>query len=228
MRWETPVITSGIVPGFPVSLPPHLEQAWHAIVQKPQAASITALPDGGVRVALKKQPKQLWALIGCLTIGGALALAGIWLFDKYQRSPDYDLPFRFGVIKLYLLVGMMIGIGGILALIQAAGGGERDTIIEASRGRLKIDRYIAGDHVIREYAPSEIGAIWVDSGIGIDARLGPFSLAIFTPSDVQVAVAEIIGTVFWSDDTLVARNVKDSRAAEGTARALLTRRPARE
>jgi hypothetical protein len=212
-----PTISSGIVPGFPQSLPAHLESAWLTIVRKPQSATITPLPDGGVRIAFKKQPKALWGLIAFVTLGGVIMMVGAWLFDRHQQSADFDLPVRFNLTKLYIIAGMSIGAGLILMLIQIAGGADRDTVLDASKGCLRIDRYVSGDHIVREYSPEEIDAIWVDSGIGVDARLGAFSIAVFTAADVQVAAAEIIGTVFWGDDAVVSRNVHDGRAA-GTAK----------
>jgi len=44
------MITTGIVPGFPASLPAHLDQAWLAIVSKPQAAVIATTADNGVTI----------------------------------------------------------------------------------------------------------------------------------------------------------------------------------
>jgi hypothetical protein len=49
------MITTGIVPGYPASWPAHLEQAWLAIVSKPQAAVIATTDGGGVTITLKRQ-----------------------------------------------------------------------------------------------------------------------------------------------------------------------------
>ena len=122
-------LSSGIVPGFPQALPAHLEQAWLTIVQKPNAATITTLPDGGVRISLKHQAKTFWALTAAVTSIGVIMMVGGWLFDWYQRSPDFDSPVRFGMIKIYLLGGMSILLGLILALIQAVGGTNQYAVI---------------------------------------------------------------------------------------------------
>ena len=44
------MITTGIVPGFPASLPAQLDQPWLAIVSKPQAASIATTDGDGVTI----------------------------------------------------------------------------------------------------------------------------------------------------------------------------------
>jgi hypothetical protein len=121
----TATITGGIVPGFPPNLPPHLEQAWLTLVSKPAAATITTTPDNGVTIALKRQPKTAWTLIAVITGLGLLLLLGAWLFDRYQQSPDFDVPVRFRMGKLYLGAGMCVMAGLIMALVQAVGGGRK-------------------------------------------------------------------------------------------------------
>jgi hypothetical protein len=54
------MITTALVPGFPASLPAHLDQAWLAIVSKPQAAVIATTADNGVTITLKRQAKKAW------------------------------------------------------------------------------------------------------------------------------------------------------------------------
>ena len=227
MASGTATITSGIVPGFPASLPPHLEQAWFTLVSKPAAATITTTADNGVKIALEKQTKTAWALIAFLVGMGVVLLVSAWLFDRYQHSPGYDVPVRFGMLKLYGLAGMCVLIGLIFALVQALGGGEsKDTLVTVARGRLTVDRYLSGDHVVRTYCGGELRAVWVDSAIGLDVRLGPVSIAILTPADVQVAAAEIIAAVFWGDELTVERNVPSPLAAGETVKVLSTPRQA--
>jgi hypothetical protein len=48
------MITTGIVAGFPASWPVHLDQAWLAIVSKPQAAVIATTADNGVTITLEE------------------------------------------------------------------------------------------------------------------------------------------------------------------------------
>jgi hypothetical protein len=218
-------ITSGIVPGFPANMPAHLEQAWLTLVSKPAAATITTTADNGVKIALKKQTKTAWALIAFLTGMGVVLLVGAWLFDRYQHSPGYDIPVRFRMLKLYGLAGMCVLIGLIMALVQALGGGEsKDTVVTVVPGRLTVDRYLSGDHVVRTYSGGELRAIWVDSAIGLDVRLGPVNIGIFTPTDVQVATAEIIAAVFWGDEVTVSRDVPSPLAMGETVKVLSTRR----
>ena len=225
MSSGTPTITSGIVPGFPASLPAHLEQAWLTLVSKPAAATIMTTPDNGVTIALKRQPKTAWTLIAVITGLGLLLLLGAWWFDRYQQDPANDVPVRFGVMKLYGLAGMCVLFGLIFALVQAVGGGEsKDTVVTVARGRLTVDRYLSGDHVVRTYSAGELRAIWVDAAIGLDVPIAPFSIAIFTPADVQMAAAEIMGAVFWGDDVTVSRNVPSPLAAGETVKVLSMRR----
>jgi len=170
---------------------PHLEQAWLTLVSKPAAATITTTPDNGVKIALKRQPKTAWALIAAITTLGLLLLLGAWLFDRYQQSPAYDVPIRFRMGKLYLGAGMCVMVGLIFALVQAVGGGEsKDTVVTVVPGRPTVDRYLGRPRGAL-LLPGELHAIWVDAAIGLAVRLGPFSIAIFTPADVQVAAAEI-------------------------------------
>jgi lysylphosphatidylglycerol synthetase-like protein (DUF2156 family) len=219
------MITTGIVPGFPASLPAHLDQAWLAIVSKPQAAVIAMTADNGVTITLKRQPKQAWGIALLITAIGVLCMLGAWLFDRYQHSPGYDLPIRYNMTKLYLVAGMCL-MGSLIALlVLAAGGAEgKDTVLTAVAGRLTVDRYVSGDHVVRTYTPADCRAIWVDSAIGIDAGPCPFSIGIFTPANVQLGAAEILGTVFWADAAAVHRNVRTPLAAGESVKILITAR----
>jgi hypothetical protein len=206
---------------LPDILPRQLEPAWRLLSQRPERAAVTSLPDGGVRIVLKKNPKALWTLaIVCSLVGASILLAAGWLGRSQSHAADG--PVGFNATKLYVVAWMCVGVGIMLILINlAAGGIERDTIIEASLGRLKIDRWVAGDHVVRQYTPDEINHIWTDGAIGVDWRIGPFSIGLFAPPDVQDAAAQIAGTVFWGERAIVQRNAKTRIAAHGRARLLV-------
>jgi len=213
---------AGIVPGFPEALPRSLENAWLVLAQYPKLVSIALPPEGGVRITLKKNPKSIWVLAISCTVFGVVGLIGIAFFDRYQRSDRFDLPIHFSVIKLYLLAAMCTGAGILMALINLASGGvDRDAVIHAAPGRLHIDRWVSGDHIVREYSREDINQIWTDGAIEIGFRLGPFSLATFGRLDVQDAAAEIIGRLFWGDDAVVGRNVRSQLAAHGRMRILV-------
>ena len=215
-------IASGIVPGFPLGMPPALQDAWLALAQRPEKVAIEIPGDRHIRFTIKSDPKAAWKVLIFITLMGIASMIGAWLFDRYQSSPSFDLAVRLNPIKLYLVASMCL-LGGVMGLlIQIASGGvARNTIVEASLDRLKIDRWVSGDHVVREYSPSEVRRIWTDGAIEIDARLGTFSVANFAPDEVQDAVAEIVGTLFWGDDAFVDRNVSSPAAANGKMRVLV-------
>jgi hypothetical protein len=178
-----------------------------------------------VTITLKRQPKQAWGIALLFTGMGALIVLGAWLFDGHQHSPGYDLPFRYNMLKLYLVAGMCLMGGLILLLVTALGGAEgKDTVLTAIPGRLTVDRYVSGDHLVRTYTPADCRAIWVDSAIGIAAGVCPFSIAMFTPPDVQLAVAEILGTIFWGDAAIALRDVRTPLAAGESVKILITAR----
>jgi hypothetical protein len=203
-------ISGGIVPGFPEALPGQLENAWLALMQHPKEVAISVSPIGEAHIEIKQDPKVVW-MIGAMCSGmGAACLIAAWIIDHYRRSDDYDLPFSYSAsFKLWFLGWMCLGMGIMVVLIAIASRGKnRDTIIEVSRGRLKVDRWVSGDHVVREYAPEEISMIWTDGAIEIGARLGEVPVAPFAQRDIQDAVAEIVGTVFWGDESVIQRDVK--------------------
>jgi hypothetical protein len=206
---------------LPDSLPRQLDNAWQVLNQRPERAAVVLLPDSVVRIVLKKNPKSLWTLAIVCSAVGAVILLATKAFDRYQ-SRATDLPVTVDLMKLYIVAWMCVGVGLMMILINlAVGGVERDTIIEVSLGRLKIDRWVAGDHVVREYVPDEIRHIWTDTTIGVDSRIDRFSIALFAPPDVQNAAAEIAGTIFWGDRAIVERNVKTRIAVHGRARLLV-------
>jgi hypothetical protein len=77
-------IPGGLVPGFPATLPPQLENAWLTLAHRPQHVSISAPADGSVRIVLKRNPRAMWTLIAVATLGSGAILLAAWLFDRYQ------------------------------------------------------------------------------------------------------------------------------------------------
>lgn len=165
--------SGGIVPGFPPTLPSQLEDAWLVLARNPQHASITPpSADKSVTIVLKKRPKSVWALAATCVAFGIIVVIAAWLFERYQSSDAYDLPIRFPPFKLYVVGWMCAGVGVMLTLINLASGGvDRDTVFHVSLGRLKIDRWVSGDHVVRDYTPEEINQIWADGAIEVGWRL---------------------------------------------------------
>jgi hypothetical protein len=214
--------SAGIVPGFPAKLPMQLENAWLALVRHPEHVSLDVLAKDTAQITIKKNRRALWGLTLLCLLSGLLGIVGTWLFDRYQSSDSFDLPLRFRTTKLYVAAGICVGVGLLLMLINlAAGGVERNTVIEAALGRLKIDRWVSGDHVVREYSRDEVSEIWTDGAIEIGWRLGAFGVAPFAPAKVQDAVAEIVGTLFWGDDACVARKIRSRYAANGKMKVVI-------
>jgi hypothetical protein len=221
-----PVTTSTVSPAppaFPATLPPHLEAAWQAIARRPERASVRPLDGGGVAVTLKRSPGRALGLALGVVAFGAAALLAVWALDRYQSSPDYDQPFRFRLFKFYMLAGMCTLGGAIALLVVLASSGDSDTVLEVWRGRLKVDRWLSGDHVVREYTPAEISLIWSDSAMGIGYRRGDFAVAHLAPNEVLDAAAEIVGTVFWGDEAVVRRDAPSPMYPEVKVRVAVLR-----
>ena len=180
------------------------------------------LPGGGFRIVLTPDPSQTLRVIAFLSAAGAIG-AGL-LYAAHWLNELGPVRFRCSGPNLYL-DGCWLEpaslVTAVLGLLRLVNGPERELILETSPGKLHIDQYVSSDHLVRDLSADEIRLVFVDVAIGIQTRTNTWSMAMSTPLEVQVAVAEFIGIYLWGDLSLVVYDVELPGTARGRAEVVI-------
>jgi hypothetical protein len=198
-------------------------KAIEVLARHPQRVELSILPDSGARVVIKPDPRAAWKVAAIYVVGIALAAGCGVLMSWLRRGGRIDLPFFAMPWAFYTFALIGLGVLAMLALGRLVGGPAREVVFEVYPGRLKIDRYIAGDHVVREYrAAAEILAIYVDAALTFQTRTNTFStVSAFCPIEVHEATAELLGAMLWGNSAIICRDALWPGAYQGRARVLV-------
>jgi hypothetical protein len=189
-------------PGGTLARPVHLipvpdpleriAQAKAALSLRPDQVDVADMDDGGVRVVLKPRPREMWKILALGFTASILSLAGaIFLTSHPEVRPDGLTGLSISM-KFYFLAAALMGISLLALLLHLSAGKPKETILEVWPGRLKVDRYLSWDHIVRECPAKEIKWLWVDLVLSISTRMDTFTVSMFSSIDVHVATGELV------------------------------------
>lgn len=186
------------------------------LASNPDVVELVALPDEGLRMILKVRPSEIWKLIGAMaTCSIASLIVGV-LIERLHLVEDFNGPFfRHAGTPFYSMSALFLGIGLFVLIMRVVAGPDQAAILEIHPRRLKVDRYVAGDHVVREYSASEVRAITIRNGvIEIATSPGEFGLGgNHLPLDVKVAMVAVIALGLWQESTCLLPNLRIGKFA---------------
>ena len=155
------------------------------------------LPDG-VQVTIKTDPRGTLKL-AAMMVGGGLSAGALLLIVYLTR--DNPVPRDFIISKPIALLGLMAVFGTVLGLsigaASFANGPDRPTVLQLRPGTVRIERWMAGDHVLRDYSAADIKALLINVALDVQTRTDQFSLAPSIPHDTQVALGELMALMLW-------------------------------
>jgi hypothetical protein len=180
----------------------------------PDKLIFTSAPVGISSVCLKPQPNDLRKVQVALCVGAVLCWIIMWPLDRFGWMDDFEFRYFAHASTPFTYLGFgMVGVAIFLLLIQMASGPGRDTLVEIRPGHVKIDRYCAGDHVVREYTPAEVrAATLIDGIITLYIPTGEVHLAVPKPVEFQRAFMAIMAVGLWQESTFLAGPMRISRA----------------
>jgi hypothetical protein len=154
---------------------------------------VRELEDGGAIIVIKPNPRD-FTILFVLTVAVSALLA---LLALAMDLNWFGLEFRIQTLKLYIFAG----VGGMFALmgvlVRAAAGPPKESTIEVHQGRMKVDFYVSGDHVVKEIRAEEIQAIDDTAGLDFYLRHTTFSIAQFSPSKTVKLLGQLISVILW-------------------------------
>src|SRR5258706_7601291 len=177
-----------------------VENARDILARYPDRVELLDLPEGGIRVAIRPDPNTSLKIAAGLVIACVSSFVVGRVVGWLRHNGELNLPFVFArQSTFYGLSIFFLALGSFFGLIRWLNGPPKPTVFDVYPGRLKIDRYVAGDHVVRQYAPNEVRQFFVDgASLTFNTRMDDFSVLVaFCPRDIRIATAWGVGAVFW-------------------------------
>ncbi len=171
----------------------------------PDKIEFSSLPDQGVRIALKPQRNEMIKIAAAELIFGICSLILGFLFHRFGWMSDFQFRNFGSPATVFTLLGFaLIGIFIFLMLIFAATGPGRDVVLEIHPGRLKIDRYAAGDHIVREYSAADVRSVSTFDGVMLGVPIaGEVHLGDTLPDEIVAALVVVIATGLWQESAVL-------------------------
>lgn len=171
---------------------------------------LTGLPDNAVRLVIKGKPKEMLKIAFMMFFVAGLGSAVGYALERFPLSPDFQGPIIEHPQNLFNLMSLAIaGIGALLILIFVVAGSERDTILDVGDSRIRVDRYVAGDHMVREYLSTEIQAIAVqETSIILATKTHEIGFGSHLTDAERRAIVAIICLGLWQDNARLGENIR--------------------
>ncbi len=205
-----------------------VENARNILARYPDRVELLDLPEGGIRVAIRPDPNTSLKIAAGLVIACVSSFVVGRVVGWLRHNGELNLPFVFArQSTFYGLSIFFLALGSFFGLIRWLNGPPKPTVFDVYPGRLKIDRYVAGDHVVRQYAPNEVRQFFADSApLTFNTRMDDFSVLVaFCPRDIRIATAWVVGAIFWGTSAIFLEDVALANATDRKAHLLVVNNP---
>ena len=181
--------------------PPSIDAA-KAVLASAERVSVKELPDGGVAIEVEPGPRNVWKAPLACTVFGAIAIAAGYLLHVYNPGLPEGYHWR-GAWKVMGMGALVLAMGPVSLLILVMQGPPKKAILEATPGRIRAERSIAGDRVVSTYGGGEVQCLFVDDvALFATTRKGDQHLLGFGKRDVKVAVATLLASRLWHGEEM--------------------------
>jgi hypothetical protein len=173
-----------------------LESAWAVLGQYPARVERAKLPAGGLRLTLLAQGGGLLKFAVAMVLVGVLGVV-VWVFLVDQPRTSH---LGAGRMKLIVMSISCITLAPALLLVRIVTGPPKPTVLEIRPGELRLDHYIAGDHIVRTYSATELRSVRATkSEVIIETRLGFVVVGNNLGRAARGALMEVINAVLWGE-----------------------------
>ena len=190
------------------SADPPAERAALELLRSAPTVSMRELPGDGIAVDVQPPARRnIWGLPVACFVGGIVCIAvGLYM---YRDNPGLPQGYQWNAPALLLVMGFLnVALGPLILATLAVQGPPKPVAIEALPGRLKADRYLAGDHVVSSYGADDVQFLSVEetieSMLGATTRMGGQQLIAFGGREVNCAIALVLATRLWRGRNLLA------------------------
>ena len=184
------------------------ERAALELLNSTPSVTMRELPGDGIAFDVQPPPRRnMWAVPLACFVGGIVCVAlGFYMFRDNRGLPQ---GYQWNASPLLLILGFVnVALGPLILVIVALQGPPKPVSVEAMPGRIRADRYIAGDHVVSGYGADDVRFLSVEEAmetmLGATTRMGGQQLIAFGKRDVNCAVALVLASRLWRGRELLA------------------------
>jgi len=180
--------------------------------------------DGGVRMTFPRNQVNTRIAFCVMLIFGLL---GGFLSPLLRKWMEPEFSLGNSVDYLAMLCWFDAGLALIVLLITELNGPAKPTVITIHNSSLKVDRWVAGDRIVREYGPADIVAISVDNALNLHTRMDQFEICDDKSLELRTVVAQAMAILFWEDLARFAINPQ-IQATNGVVKLIARQAPTEE
>ena len=179
-------------------------------VKSAPSVTVRELSGGGIAFdVVAPKGRNVWGVpVLCMGLG-IVALVGGYLMHVYNPGLPPGYRWRWPGV-LMGLGALNVALAPLILVVLVVQGPPSNVALEASAGRLKADRTIAGDRVVSDYGADEVEYLFVEGGmLYVSTRKGDTPLVQFGERPVNLSIATLLASRLWDPDDPVGGNIPE-------------------